>query len=218
MSSKAAAWSRWQMPSMLDSEPAFRSDGRADSRVETHTEVARSLSEADVAACREEARRAGWEQGLSEGRQAARGELRLHAERWQHLVEHLQQPLAALNQQVEQELAELALAIARQVVREQLDLHPENILGVVREAVAALPSAARQLRLHLHPEDAHLVAESLPGLSEASWQIIEDAGIARGGCLLESGSTRVDARVETRLAEAADRLDAADDSHLRAVM
>lgn len=214
MSSNAAtAWSRWQMPAMPEFEQPLGS---------SRAVVAGSTPEIDIAASRDEARRAGWEQGLSEGRQAARGELRLQAERWQQLLAHLSQPLSVLNAEVEQELAGLALAIARQVVQDELQARPEHILALVQQMVAALPAGKRQVRLRLHPEDAHLVADGIEMDSAGNsagepWQIIEDAAISRGGCLLESGSTRIDGRLETRLTDVVARL-ADDERHLRAVV
>ncbi len=206
MSSNAAlAWTRWQAPDMqLGNAAAPVAPAAAD----THAPVA-----VDVQALRDEARRAGWEQGLAEGRQAARGELRLQAERWQQLVTHLAQPLAALDDTVEQELLDLVLAVSRRVIMTELQAGPEQVLDVIREAVAALPVTSRHVRIHLHPEDAHLVAEHLPAHGDVQWHVVEDAAITRGGCLLDSGSTHVDARVETRLDDAMMTL-AGDDARL----
>ena len=185
----AKAWARWQMPQMQD-EPAVVAPPPPS--MPLNAEETLSLS-------REEARRAGWEQGLSEGRQAARGELRLQADRLQHLIEQLAAPLAQAGQDVQDELVQLAMAIARQVVLRELGTQPEQIRDVVTQAIAALPSGNRHLRIHLHPEDAHLLTEHLDAHEVASWKIIEDATLSRGGCLVDTGATRIDARLETRM-------------------
>ena len=57
----AKAWARWQMPQMQDELV----DATPPPAMHFNPEDALSSS-------REEARRVGWEQGLSEGRQAAR--------------------------------------------------------------------------------------------------------------------------------------------------
>lgn len=205
-SATATAWTRWQAPDMQLAHGDFR-------EVVLSSPV--GLSDVDVQAAREEARRAGWEQGLAEGRQAARGELRLQAERWQQLVDHLAQPLAALDAEVEQELLGVALAVAQRVIQDELRAEPGHVLATIRQACAALPAASRHIRLHLHPEDAHLVAENLPAHGDSQWHLIEDASISRGGCLLDSGSTHVDARLETRIDDAIATL--AGDDVMRAV-
>lgn len=191
----AKAWARWQMPQMQD---------------ELLADSARPAllhgSEDTLSSSREEARRAGWEQGLSEGRQAARGELRLQADRLQHVIEQLAAPLAQAGQDVQDELVLLAMAIARQVVQRELGTQPEQIRDVVTQAIAALPAGNRHLRIHLHPEDAHLLAENLDPHEGGSWKIIEDAGLTRGGCIVDAGATRIDARLETRLQDTLSRL------------
>jgi len=192
----AKAWARWQMPQMQD-EPVV---------VEPPPPSMPLNAEESLSLLREEARRAGWEQGLSEGRQAARGELRLQADRLQHLIEQLAAPLAQAGQDVQDELVQLAMAIARQVVLRELSTQPEQIRDVVTQAIAALPSGNRHLRIHLHPEDAHLLAEHLDAHEVASWKIIEDATLSRGGCLVDTGATRIDARLETRLNDILARL------------
>lgn len=192
----AKAWARWQMPQMQD-EPAVVAPPPPGPSLTLEDTLSQS---------REEARRAGWEQGLSEGRQAARGELRLQAERLQHLIEQLAAPLAQSGQAVQEELVQLAMAIARQVVLSELSTRPEQIRDVVNQAITALPSGNRHLRIHLHPEDAHLLSEHLDHHEIASWKLIEDATLTRGGCLVDCGASRIDARLETRLNDILARL------------
>jgi flagellar assembly protein FliH len=56
------------------------------------------------------------------------------------------------------------------------------------------------VRVHLHPEDAAVVREHLaPTESERAWSMIEDPVMARGGCQITSATSRIDARLETRL-------------------
>jgi flagellar assembly protein FliH len=53
----------------------------------------------------------------------------------------------------------------------------------------------------LHPEDAAVVRQNLaPTENERAWVIVEDPVMARGGCQVMSATSRIDARLETRLA------------------
>jgi flagellar assembly protein FliH len=102
---------------------------------------------------------------------------------------------------VERELLTLAMALARQIVRRELKTDPTQIIGIIRDAIAALPVAAREVRVHLHPEDAAVVRQNLaPTESERAWTMIEDPVMARGGCQITTTTSRIDARLETRLA------------------
>jgi flagellar assembly protein FliH len=147
-----------------------------------------------------EAYKEAFEQGLAEGREAGRGELRAQVEKLEGMFYDLTKPFKELDDEVERELLTLAMALARQIVRRELKADPSHIIGIIREAIAALPVAAREVRVHLHPEDAAVVREHLaPTESERAWQIVEDPVMARGGCRVSTTTSRVDARLETRL-------------------
>jgi flagellar assembly protein FliH len=112
----------------------------------------------------------------------------------------LARPLAELDMSVERELAELACAIARQVVRRELRTEPAHVIGAIREAVALLPAAARDVRVLLHPEDAALVRERLVDSGAGRvWAITEDPMMGRGGCRVVAENSTIDARLETRV-------------------
>jgi flagellar assembly protein FliH len=54
--------------------------------------------------------------------------------------------------------------------------------------------------VHLHPEDAAVVRQNLAATeNERAWGIIEDPVMARGGCQITTATSRIDARLETRL-------------------
>ncbi len=147
-----------------------------------------------------EAYREAFEQGLAEGRDAGRGEVRAQVDKLAGMFYDLAKPFEVLDAEVERELLTLAMALARQIVRRELKTDPTQIIGIIREAIAALPVAARDVRVHLHPEDAAVVRQNLaPTESERAWSIIEDPVMARGGCRITTTTSRIDARLETRL-------------------
>jgi flagellar assembly protein FliH len=148
-----------------------------------------------------EAHAEAFAQGLAEGREAGRGEVRAQVERLAGMFYDLAKPFEVLNAEVERELLTLAMALARQIVRRELKTDPTQIIGIIRDAIAALPVAAREVRVHLHPEDAAVVRQNLaPTESERAWTMIEDPVMARGGCQITTTASRIDARLETRLA------------------
>src|SRR4029077_611223 len=101
---------------------------------------------------------------------------------------------------VGRELLPWRWARARQFVRAELKTDPTQIIGIIREAIAALPVAAREVRVHLHPEDAAVVRQHLaPTENERAWAIVEDPVMARGGCQVSTSTSRIDMRLETRL-------------------
>jgi flagellar assembly protein FliH len=148
----------------------------------------------------QEAYREAFQQGLREGAAAGREQVRSEVERLDHLLTDLARPLAELDDSVQHELVALAMALARQIVRRELRQDPTQIIGIVREAVAQLPIAARDVRVQLHPQDAAIVREHLaPAESERAWTLVEDPMMMRGGCQVLSSSSRIDVRLESRL-------------------
>jgi len=147
-----------------------------------------------------EAYKEAFEQGLAEGREAGRAQVRTQVEQLAGMFYDLAKPFEELDAEVERELLTLAMALARQIVRRELKADPTQIIGIIREAIAELPVAARDVRVHLHPEDAAVVRENLaPTESERAWGIVEDPVMARGGCQITTATSRIDARLETRL-------------------
>jgi flagellar assembly protein FliH len=147
-----------------------------------------------------EAYRESFEQGLAEGREAGRAEVRAQVERLSGMFYDLAKPFEELDAEVESELLALAMALARQIVRREVKTDPTQIIGVIREAIAALPVAARDVRVQLHPEDAAVVRQHLaPTEHERAWALVEDPVMSRGGCQVTTATSRIDARLETRL-------------------
>jgi flagellar assembly protein FliH len=155
---------------------------------------------AGLADLQAEAHKEAFEQGLAEGREAGRAEVRAQVERLSGMFYDLAKPFEVLDAEVEHELLTLSMALARQIVRRELKTDPTQIIGIIREAIAALPVAARDVRVHLHPEDAAVVRQHLaPTENERAWVIVEDPVMARGGCQVSTSTSRIDMRLETRL-------------------
>jgi flagellar assembly protein FliH len=65
-----------------------------------------------------------------------------------------------------------------------------------------LPAATRALRVWVHPGDLDLLREL--GAAEPHWRLGANPALQRGDCVLESESSRLDARLGTRLAAVVD--------------
>jgi flagellar assembly protein FliH len=156
----------------------------------------------ELAALEQQAREEGYAAGLAEGRAAAQVQLRQRMAQLDALYEAAARPLQILDEQTGQELVRLATIVASRVIAGELRQAPGLIAKAVRQAASALPAATRELRVHVHPDDLALL-QGL-GAVESHWQLLADPTLARGDCLLESGYSRLDARVETRLAAIVD--------------
>ena len=142
----------------------------------------------------------GRTQGYKEGRAQAEAESRQQFNQLAALFNALANPVEQLDEELEHSVAELTLAIARQLVRREIKIEPGEIVAVVREAVRALPISARNPTIYLHPEDMQLVRNALSlGDDENSWRLEEDLLLTRGDCRVETESSYIDATIEARL-------------------
>lgn len=174
------------------------------------------LTAADLEALQEqayeEARAEGMRKGLEEGREQGLAEAgrELAARRGllEATLEHLAAPLEALDDALESQLARMVTVMVGRMFKRQLELDPDSIVGLVRDAVDLLPVAASQITVHLHPEDAERL-EAILGrdatpegddAGSARWRLVRDAALTRGGCHITSESSNIDARVESRIA------------------
>ena len=153
-----------------------------------------------------------WDESYAAGRQAglAAGETEIarrlaaldqRVAQFESVLNALARPLEKLDDTVEGQLVELALAIARQIVRRELKADPTQVLTIVRETIQLLPVTARDVQIFLHPDDAALVRERLaPASTGRAWSIAEDPMLTRGGCRVTSETGQIDARLEAQLA------------------
>jgi flagellar assembly protein FliH len=172
--------------------------------------VARRRRGADLDALEREA----WDKGHAEGResglaaarqeqQKAQAEIDRRVQQVGAILDFMSRPLAEVDAQVQRQLALLAGAIARQVERRELKIQPDDIIGVIRDTVSLLPVTARDVRVHLNPDDASLVRSRLTEVtSERAWSITEDPILPRGGCRVTSENSTIDAQVEQRVGAA----------------
>jgi len=148
---------------------------------------------------REEGRRAGLAAGLQEGRG--------HVERLKRLIEEADTATLHQDDQVAREVLELALAVARQMLHTTLKVNRRAILGVVREAIAMLPSLVGHTRIVVHPAFAAILREWLghehPHLS---WKVVEDDEMEPGGFRVESAHSELDASMQVRWREVVSNL------------
>lgn len=158
--------------------------------------------------------RAGYDEGFRKGREAglaaARGETAAQARRMEETIAHLQsvlaslaRPLERLDEEAAAELARVALLTGAQLARRELSVDPSQVIAIIRDCVQLLPASARDVRVHLHPQDATVVRERLATpAAERAWTLVEDPVMARGGCRVVAEHSQIDARLESRIAAA----------------
>lgn len=165
--------------------------------------AAAAAAEAIARLAREEAERRGYETGMAQAKKEMQGRIADQEARVKEidkLLQFMARPLGELDGEVEKMLLQLALTVGKQLARRELRVDPAQVIAIIRESLEQLPAAARQIRVHLHPEDAAIVRERLTEPSnERAWTLVEDPTQTRGGCVVRTESSQIDARFESRV-------------------
>lgn len=185
-------WQGWESPVLGDDTEGQGGDLRPPTAQELEV-------------LRQEAHLEGFAAGRSEGLRQGAEEVGAQLEALRSLIGALARPLELLDARVEEELVALTITLVRQLVRREVRTEPGVIVAAVREAVAVLPLSAREIAVKVHPEDAALLRELYPEqavVDGPGWRLIESPAITRGGCVVVTSTSDVDATLEGRLAAA----------------
>ena len=190
---EVTAYERWELPVVHDNTSApmtaagveqLQSQAREEGTKQGHAE--------------------GLAKGMEEGRALGLAEMQQRCDLLEKIIHSFTSPLEQLDRTVVEQLSEMAVAVARQIIRRELHSSPGEVVGVVREAMQALPTGSQNVRIYLQPEDAELVrnAFSVEDDGEAvdrPWRIVDDPVLMRGDCRVQSEFSFIDATVEKRL-------------------
>lgn len=176
--------------------------------------VARTDQREAVNARYEEARRAGFERGYTDG--MARAEAEIDAIIADHRSAHQRctQAARALEaagrdladrdaialSSIEEDVVRLALALASEIVGRELRSTPEPVRDAIRRALALAPDRGTAF-CHVHPDDAEVALAVVAGdpMRREHVEIVPDPRVELGGCVVEVGECRIDAQVGTAL-------------------
>lgn len=158
---------------------------------------------------------AGFEQGKAQAQAEGQKQLldyiakqgRVAAQQFGALMASASDQLETAEQMAAQSVLELACELARQVLRKEVAGNPNALLPVIREALGQLFTDVRAVQVRLHPLDLEVLqdvlVEEYPNLKLT---LQPDAGLTRGGCVVEAAGTVIDGRLEKRWVRAIGRL------------
>lgn len=152
-----------------------------------------------------------YQRGLAEGKRIADAsvETRLAEsrrdadERIAGLMEGLATQMRTFAASIERDAFQFALAVAARIVKKEVQLDPETVARQIRDAMHRVVGA-ETIRLRVHPDDEDVIHANRSALFGSLDTIRDiaietDESIDRGGCIIESPSGNVDARIATQL-------------------
>ncbi|HEY8606480.1 MAG TPA: FliH/SctL family protein [Noviherbaspirillum sp.] len=203
-----SAYQRWEMASFGEDRPTITQSPAA------LEQAARKAAE-DAARLREEAQREGYAEGHAQGHaagmQAGMDEGRAIAAREAAQLRMVADAFAGetmrAGETVAHDMLALALDLAKAMLKTALKAKPELVLPVVTEAIRYLPVVQQPAQLVLHPDDAAVVRGHIGDeLAVGGWRIVEDHGMERGGCRVDTASNQIDASPQVRWQRIAEAL------------
>lgn len=149
----------------------------------------------------EQERAAAFEAGRQAAQNAARQELQAHYERLSRSIEELAGCRLRYRQETEREVVQLSLEIARRILRRELTVDPEAILGLLRAGLESV-SLREVLEVRIHPAHVDAVRNALQKMgAPAAISIVGDAHLEPGAVSIETRRGGFDASAETQLEE-----------------
>ncbi|VVO84946.1 hypothetical protein PS900_02016 [Pseudomonas fluorescens] len=205
----------WALPSFdpPEPEPEPTPEPEPPEMEEVPLEEVQPLTLEELESIRQEAYNEGFAVGEKEGFHSTTLKVRQEAEQalapklagLEQLMAHLFEPIAEQDTQIEKSLVDLVQHITRQVIQRELAIDSTQIEHVMREALKLLPLGVGNVRLYINPQDFAQV-KALRERHEETWRIVEDESLLPGGCRVETEHSRIDATVETRIAQVMDKL------------
>ena len=104
------------------------------------------------------------------------------------------------------QLLDLALMLAKAVIRSETKTNPDVLLNVLHEAVSSLPFNTEYAELHLHPDDIELIQQTYDeeALAERKWILKEEPGYQPGDLIVGTPNSLIDRTLKHRIAQTID--------------
>lgn len=154
-----------------------------------------------IAALEREAFVKGYAQGERSGAEAAARQGEAMLRRLSETIEEVAALRTDLLHRSEKDIVRVALVIAERVLHREVSLDRELILAMAHIAIDRLGNRA-SATIRLHPADhAALMAVPRAQPFAGAVEIVADASVSRGGCLVQSDFGLIDLGVEAQLKE-----------------
>jgi flagellar assembly protein FliH len=142
----------------------------------------------------------GYAQGERAGAEAAAARAEAVLQRLAQTIEELGTLRIALIRKTERQVVQLALAMAKRIVHREITLDRELLTTMARVALDRLGTSTTTT-IRLHPEDFAATTGLRKADESGHVQVVPDAAVRRGGCLIQSDFGLIDVGVDAQIQE-----------------
>lgn len=158
----------------------------------------------------EEARQTGMQIGMEEGYQKATEEVFSKVINLEAIADSSFQLKKEIILSAEHEILQLSIAIAEKILKKQLEIKPEMITEIIRAAINELKDK-EEIKIIVNPalkDQLYNFSEELKTAIKGmkTIKIVEDKTIHANSAIIESPESRIDARIETQIAQITEEL------------
>lgn len=155
-----------------------------------------SRAQQEALSIKEAAKKEGYEQGIIDSKQDLENIRNKFSEFYAYKDE--------LFNKVSDCIYDIALEIAKKIIKEEAQTNKENVIPIIKEAIEEINRTENKIVLHVMPQDVELVKDKIPEIfsnnyTEAKITVIPDKNIQEGGVIVETSNGLVDATIETQL-------------------
>lgn len=156
-------------------------------KVTEDLEIYKYKVEEECKLLKEAAQKEGFQEGLEK--------LNLH-------ILKLDETIKKIESEYKDKILTLALKAAKKIVSEELKLHPEVIVDIVKQALKPV-SQHHKIKIYVNKSDLDILENEKPKIKEilqqaSSFSMIERSDIEPGGCIIETEGGIINAQLENQ--------------------
>lgn len=195
------------LPPPVDKVIIEEAERKAAEIVKKGQQEAKKLIEESKLYCQtafSQAEREGFIKGKEEGFEAGREEMATLIQEARKVLEQTIKQRQMILKSIEPEVAKLSISIAERIIQSQVSINQDIVLNLVRSALEKLKDR-EDVVIKVSPDDLEHVRSKKATFGRLvqgvkTFDIVGDAGVERGGCIIETNLGNVDAMISTQLA------------------
>jgi len=143
----------------------------------------------------------GHAQGLAQGLADGQHQVAEKAAVWEQLQSQMHAPLAAVNNEVENELIRVATGLAEELIKTEVSFNHDVLLQTLKLALDALPVLEQKITITLHPDDLAVVNEyyTAEECEKRGWVLISEPMMKQGDLVINNEVSSVELLMEQRI-------------------
>lgn len=155
-----------------------------------------------LAALEKEAYEKGFSEGEEAGKKSGIEAGAPNRQKLAALIEEIKYLKERILKTAENDILDIALSIAKNIIRQTAEQNSEGILHVIRKGIHKI-GASEEIRIRLHPHDLEMITQEVDPLTtllkdKGKLEFEADFGLSPGDCIIEGPKRMLDGRLNSQ--------------------